>query len=345
MPLLQLTGLSSRTRDSSLPHPEEYDERMQMPPSDDSGPASEKSAKLLIFILLLILFTASLAAQNQPAPAPTPAPAEAESAEALRKAAQNPIASLVSVPVQNNSNFNVGPDARVQDILNVQPVIPMKLNKDWNLIARIITPIIYQPTVSQPVNQGAYGFGDLNPTFFISPSKPSKLIWGLGPAFLLPTATNPILGQGKWAVGPSVVLLAQPGKWTVGALVNNVFSFAGQSSRPPVNQMVFQYFINYNLKHGYFITWQPTLTANWEATNGGRWVVPYGGGVGRITKIGFQPVNLTVQFYGNAIHPEGTSPWSMRLQIAFLFPKLTKEQEKMMMEQKLKQMEQEQPKK
>jgi hypothetical protein len=219
------------------------------------------------------------------------------------------------------------------------------LSENWNLITRIITPIIYQPTVSRPVNQGAYGFGDLNPSFFLSPAKAHKIIWGVGTAIALPTATNPVLGQGKWSMGPSVVVLAQPGKWTIGGLVNNVWSFAGQSSRPDVNQMLFQYFINYNLKKGYYITWQPILTANWEATNGGRWVVPFGGGVGRIMKLGFQPVNVAVQFYGNAVHPAGASPWGMRLQIAFLFPKLTKQQQKMMMEQKLRQMEQEQTQK
>jgi hypothetical protein len=272
-------------------------------------------------------------------------PAAASNADALRKAAQNPIASLISVPVQNNNNFGIGPDSRIQDVLNIQPVIPVRLSENWNLISRIITPIIYQPTVSQPVNQGAYGFGDLNPSFFLSPAKPGKLIWGVGTAIVLPTATNPILGQGKWSAGPSFVLLTQPGKWTLGALVNNVWSFAGQSRRPDVNQMLFQYFINYNLKKGYYITWQPTLTADWEADNGGRWVAPFGGGIGRIMKLGFQPVNLTLQFYGNAVHPPGASPWGMRLQIAFLFPKLTKEQEKMMMEQKLKQLNQEQPQK
>jgi len=271
-------------------------------------------------------------------------PASAENADALRKAAQNPIASLISVPVQNNSNFGVGSDDRIQDVLNIQPVIPVPLSKKLNMIARIITPIVYQPTTNQPTDQGAYGFGDLNPTFFFAPSKASTLIWGVGPAFVLPTATNSYLGQGKWSIGPSVVALAQPGKWTLGALVNNVFSVGGQSSRADVNQMLFQYFINYNLKHGYYITWQPTLTANWE-TDEGRWTVPYGGGIGRIMKLGFQPVNLTAQFYGNGVHPANTSSWSMRLQIAFLFPKLTKEQQKMMMEQKLKQLNAEQPKK
>jgi hypothetical protein len=127
--------------------------------------------------------------------------------------------------------------------------------------------------------------------------------------------------------------------------VNSVCSYAGHSDRPDVNQMLFRYFINYNLEKGYYITWQPTITANWEVANPYRWTVPYGGGIGRIMKLGFQPVNLTLQFYGNPVRPPGASPWGMRVQIAFLFPKLTKQQQKMMMEQKLKQLEQEQPQK
>ena len=269
----------------------------------------EKMTKTLIVGSFLILLAVPLVAQEKPIAAPgtqvatEQTAAAAENAEALRKAAQNPVASLISVPVQNNNNFNIGPDGRTQDILNIQPVIPVRVSANWNLITRVITPVIYQPTVSQPVNQGAYGFGDLNPSFFFSPAKAHKIIWGAGPALLLPTATNRVLGQGKWGAGPTLVVLSQPGKWTLGGLVNNVFSFAGQSSRADVNQMLFQYFINYNMKHGYYITWQPTITANWEATNGGRWVVPFGGGLGRIMKLGFQPVNVTAQFYGNAVHP------------------------------------------
>ena len=305
------------------------------------------SASVLFAQMFFLLFTFPLVAQETLVGAPGTevatehTPAAAANTDSLRKAAQNPVASLISVPVQNNNNFGVGPDNRTQDVLNIQPVIPVKVSENWNLITRWITPIISQPTVSQPVNQGAFGFGDLNPSFFLSPSKPHKIIWGVGPTVVLPTATNPILGQGKWSMGPTIVVLAQPGKWTLGGLVNNVWSFAGQSRRPDVNQMLFQYFINYNLPKGWFITWQPTLTANWQASNGGRWIVPVGGGIGRITKLGFQPVNITTQFYGNAVHPSGTSPWGMRLQIAFLFPKLTKQQQKMMMEQKLKQLEQE----
>jgi len=304
-----------------------------------------KNCSILALVVVLVA-TVPLIAQDTPIGVPgnevatQETPAAAVNTDALRKAAQNPVASLISVPVQDNNNFGIGPDDRTQDVLNIQPVIPARVSENWNLITRIITPIIFQPTSSQPVNQGGYGFGDLNPSFFLSPAKPGKVIWGVGPTFILPTATNSVLGQGKWSIGPSVVVLAQPGKWTLGGLVNNVWSFAGQSSRPAVNQMLFQYFINYNLNKGWYITWQPTLTANWEASNGGRWVVPVGGGVGRIMRLGFQPVNLTAQFYANAVHPPGASPWGLRLQIAFLFPKLSKEQQMMMMQQKLKQLEQ-----
>ncbi len=109
-------------------------------------------------------------------------------------------------------------------------------------------------------------------------------------------------------MGPSAVVLEQPGKWTIGILVNNLWSVAGHSNLPDVNQFLIQYFINYNLKKGWYLTWQPTLTANWQATNGGRWIVPMGGGVGRIMRLGFQPVNIGLQFYANAVHPPGASP-------------------------------------
>jgi hypothetical protein len=207
--------------------------------------------------------------------------------DALRKAAQNPVASLISVPVQENWNFGIGPNERIQNVMNIQPVIPLSMGKDWNLIIRWITPVIYQPVD-------------------------------------VPQASGPAVQPGYYGLGPSVVVLVQPNKWTLGFLVNNVWSLAGNPHLPNVNQFLLQYFINYNLPKGWYITWQPTLTANWKATNGGRWVVPVGGGIGRIMRLGAQPVNLTAQFYGNAVHPPGASPWSMRLQIAFLFPKMPK---------------------
>jgi hypothetical protein len=143
----------------------------------------------------------------------------ARSTESLQKATQNPIASLISVPIQNNNNFGISPGNRNQDVMNIQPVIPIGISKDWNLLVRWIVPVIYQPIHNQPSTPetGVYGLGDMVPTFFISPKKPGKLIWGAGPVFQLPTATNYYLGQGKLGLGPSLVVLTQPGHWTLGS--------------------------------------------------------------------------------------------------------------------------------
>jgi hypothetical protein len=310
-------------------------------------------------IPVLFLLSAPLYAQDTPVGpegtqvATQQTPAAATNSDALRNAAQNPIASLISVPIQENWNFNIGPADRTQNVLNIQPVIPLSVSKDWNLIVRWITPVIYQPLpvsqVSGPPSQttGVYGLGDMNPSFFLVPKK-SKVVWGIGPTLVLPTATNTaFLGQGKFSLGPSVVVLVQPKPWTIGFLANNVWSVAGHSNidKPAVNQFLLQWFVNYNMKKGWYLTTSPIITADWRATGDDRWTVPFGGGVGRIMKLGFQPVNITAQFYGNAVHPPGTSPWGMRLQFVLLFPKLTKEQQKMLLEQKLKQMNQEQPQK
>jgi hypothetical protein len=266
--------------------------------------------------------SASASSGQSPSKTPGSAPDNA-SGDALRKAAQNPIASLISVPLQNNANFGIEPGSRVQDVLNIQPVIPIGVSKDWNLIVRWITPIVWQPLPAEaPAPEvGKYGFGDMQPSFFFSPKKAGTLIWGAGPVFQLPTATDYYLGQGKVGLGPTVVVLTQPGNWTVGALANNVWSVAGSGGRPAVNQFLVQYFINYNLKKGWYLGTQPILTANWEASEGGRWVVPFGGGVGRVMRLEMQPVNLQLGFYGNAVHPVNASPWSMRVMFVFLFPK------------------------
>ena len=282
---------------------------------------------VVVFSLILIAFAR---AQDPPPAAPQASASaqqspSAENSEALRKAAQNPVASLISVPIQENWNFGIQPGDRTQNVLNIQPVIPVNFSTNWNLIVRWITPVIYQPVTAPqtggPQTQtGYYGLGDMQPAFFFSP-KVSKVIWGVGPQLLLPTATKTgVLGQGKFAVGPTTVVLVQPGKWTLGFLANNVWSVAGNSNLPDVNQFLLQYFVNYNLPKGWFLTWQPTLTANWNAPDGYRWVVPVGGGFGRIMRLGAQPVNVGLQFYGNPVHPPGGSTWTMRVQIAFLFP-------------------------
>src|SRR6266849_6200135 len=285
-------------------------------------------------LVAILLLSPIAAAQEKPAVGET---------EDLQKATQNPVASLISVPLQNNANFGVNPGYRNQDVLNIQPVIPIGISTDWNLLVRWITPIIYQPVPNAPgtPETGEYGLGDMEPSFFISPKHAGKLIWGVGPVFQLPTATNTYLGQGKLGIGPSTVVLTQPGHWTLGVLANNVWSVAGSGRRPDVNQFLMQSFITYNLQKGWYISLAPIITANWKASRGNVWTVPFGGGIGRITKFGAQPVSLLAQFYGNAVHPANTPAWTMRLQISFLFPKLSKEQKKKMLEKTLKQLEQE----
>jgi hypothetical protein len=312
--------------------------------------------RAVLTVAVFLLCTVPLVAQEKPPVdaagtevATDETPAAAANADELRKESQNPVASLISVPIQNNNNGGINPGNRTQDVLNLQPVIPLKVNGDWNLIIRWITPIIYQPLPAPaPFPQiGVSGLGDMQPTFLLSPRKPHKLIWGAGPIIQMPTATSRYLGQGKLALGPNVVALTMPGHFVLGVLVNNIWSVAGGGSRRDINQMLLQYFVNYNMKKGWFLTTQPILTANWNtpAPSGSVWTVPFGGGVGRIMKLGFQPVSINVQAYGNAIHVPGASSWTVRAQFSLLFPKLTKQQQKMLMEQKLKQMEQEQPQK
>jgi len=266
------------------------------------------------------------------------------SADELRKATQNPVADLISVLFQNNTAFDIGPYSRIQDALEIEPVIPVHITKKWMIINRIIMPLVWQPYPNLPTG-GEYGFGDLNPTFFLSPRKPKKIIWGVGPTFVAPTATDTILGQGKFSMGPSLVALAQPHHWTLGVLTNNVWSVAGTGSRPSVNQFLLQYFINYNMKKGWYVDIAPIITADWKASSGNVWTVPVGGGLGRLMKVGFQPMSMSAQFYGNAVHPSGASPWGMRIQIALLFPQLTAKEKMLMMEEKLKEMEKDQQKK
>jgi hypothetical protein len=310
-------------------------------------------ASVLGVLTVFLLSALALVAQEKPPVDETgtqvatqQTPAAASSAEELRKESQNPIANLISVPIQENANFGIGTANRVQNVVNIQPVIPFTLGKSWNLITRWITPIVYQPIpVPQPPGPpvqltGVNGLGDINPSFFISPKK-SKIIWGVGTTVVVPTATNTTyLGQGKLSLGPSVVVLAQPPHLTLGFLSNNYWSVAGHSDldKPAVNQFLLQWFINYNMQKGYYLKTAPIVTANWRAPSGSVWNVPFGGGFGRIMKLGFQPVNLSAEFYGNAIHPPGASTWTARFSLTLLFPKLSPQQEKMMLEQKLKQM-------
>lgn len=247
----------------------------------------------------------------------------ADETESLAKDAQNPVANLISVPFQNNFNFNVGPNNVTQYNLNIQPVIPITLNKDWNLITRTIVPIVNQPSPAPGV-RSAFGLGDINPTFFLSPVKPFHgIVWGLGPTFTLPTATDSIIGSGKLSAGPAAVALVTPGHLVAGALLNQQWSVAGWGSRS-VSQFLIQPFANYNLRDGWYVVSAPIITANWEASGGNRWTVPMGGGVGKIQHFGnLPPINFQLQAFDNVVSPAQGPDWQLRFQIQFLFPTKT----------------------
>lgn len=241
--------------------------------------------------------------------------------EEMAKAAQNPVADLISLPFQNNTNFGFGPDDDIQNVLNIQPVIPFHLSENWNLITRTIVPLINQPEVVQGTGD-EFGLGDINFTAFFSPKNPTKgIIWGAGPIFAFPTATDEKLGSEKWSLGPSAVALTIQGPWLFGALINNVWSFAGDDDRDDVNAMLVQPFVNYNLPNGWYLVSSPIITANWEAASGNTWLVPLGGGVGKIFRIGNQPVNAQIQAFYNVEKPALVGDWTLRFQLQFLFPK------------------------
>jgi opacity protein-like surface antigen len=238
--------------------------------------------------------------------------------EDLRKQSQNPIADLVSLPFQSNTNFNTGPFNRTQEVLNIQPVVPMHLSDDWNLISRTIIPVLSQP--SPLFDSNTNGIGDITQSLFLSPVHSGKLIWGVGPVFTVPSANDPILGTGKFLVGPTAVFVTTPGHWVIGVLLNNQWSIGGNSLRPPVNTFLAQPFINYNMAHGWYLTTSPIITSNWLAASGEQWTVPIGGGFGRVFRVGDQPVNASMTGYYNAIRPDGASTWQLRVDVALLFP-------------------------
>jgi opacity protein-like surface antigen len=245
--------------------------------------------------------------------------AAGQDSEALARASQNPIADMVSLPFQNNTNFNAGPFNRTQDILNIQPVIPMNLNSDWNLISRTIVPLVSQP--SPIFDSSTNGIGDITQSLFLSPAHPGPVIWGVGPVFTMPSASDPILGTGKVLLGPTAVFLVTPGHWVIGVLVNNQWSVAGDQNRTSVNAFLAQPFVNYNIAGGWYLTTSPIITANWNAVSGQQWTVPVGGGFGRVFKVDGQAYNASIQAYYNAVRPNNTADWNLRGSLALLFPK------------------------
>lgn len=252
------------------------------------------------------------------AAAQAPAGREAELA-ALARATQNPVANLYSLPFQNDTNFRYGPNGHIQNVLNIQPVLPVGVSEDWNVVTRTIVPVISQPELV-PGEGTTFGLGLTTLSAFLAPAKPGKFIWGVGAIAGIPTTTDKALGSNAWGAGPAAVGLVMQGPWVIGGLVNNLWSIDA-SPNDTYNLFTVQPFINYNFGHGTYLSFSPVITANWEAKSGDQWTVPLGLAAGQIFFLGNQPVNAQLGAYYNVVRPDIGPEWQLRFQLAFLFPR------------------------
>ncbi len=250
----------------------------------------------------------------------TPAFAQSDE-QALAQQLSNPVAALISVPLQLNYSQGIGPvDDGSQWLLNIQPVIPVGISEKWNLISRTIVPVVSQSDIF-PGAGSQFGIGDTVQSFFFSPKAPTSggLIWGVGPVLLLPTGSDPLLTGDKWGAGPTAVVLKQKGPWTVGALANHIWSFAGSSNRNDINSTFLQPFVSYGTPKAVTFTASTESTYNWETK---QWSVPLLFTVTKVTRIGKQLVS-----YGGGVgyfvdSPDnGAQGWRFRGVFTLLFPK------------------------
>lgn len=244
--------------------------------------------------------------------------AQGHDADALAKQLSNPVAALISVPLQLNYDSGYA-NGGEKWLLNVQPVVPISLNEDWNLISRTILPIIDQTNVVNDSSQS--GLGDVVQSFFFSPTKPTASGWiiGVGPAIMLPTATNDLLGQDQWALGPTGVALKQTESgWTYGALANQLWSVSGSDDRPDVNAMFLQPFLTKGLGKGRTLSFNLESSYDWERS---QWTVPLNVGISQVSKLGSQMVSWQGGVRGYLDAPEGGPDWGLRFTFTLLFPK------------------------
>ena len=239
------------------------------------------------------------------------------SVEELVKLKQNPVSGLRQVVLQANVSPNVPGSGKTEGNYSIQPVWPFSLGEDWKLITYTILPVIQQPGLNG--EDTTVGLGDTLINLFVAPKKPGAVVWGVGPAILLPTRSDPELGTDRAGLGPAVVLFYPQATWSAGLVLQNVWSLGGSGS-DEVNAFDAQYVFNYNLPKGWFIYSNATITADWLAGHSDRWTVPVGGGFGRVFNIGKQSVSLSVQGFDNVVTPDDGPNGTGSLQFSFLFP-------------------------
>jgi hypothetical protein len=248
---------------------------------------------------------------------PPETPAGEHDATTLAKQTQNPVADLVSIPFQFNFNSGGAFGDRSNILLNVQPVIPINVTPEWNVIARPIVPFV---TVPQPRGDSDGGLGDINLELFATPANAGSIVWGVGPIFSFPTATLDEVATGSWGIGPAGLVLYQAGPWVVGALATQTWTISDFGDERDLDAFLLQPFANYNFGKGWAIGSAPIITASWDAPSNG-WTVPLGGGLIWTTEIGGQAMNLGAHYYYNVERPDEGAKNQLRLIVSFLFPK------------------------
>jgi hypothetical protein len=258
-------------------------------------------------------------AQEKPAAEPAAAAAAAENPMLeLARASQNPVADMNSIPFQFNwyTGGGLGDNTMMQTL--IQPVLPLALSKNWNIVSRTVIPLISSPT---PDSGRAKGLGDIQEQIFFSNTKKHKIITGFGTVLSFPTSTSQAWSTGQFAAGPAVVALMITKKWVFGAIANNLWRFAGSETTTPISAFFVQPFVNFNLKRGWTVMTAPSITSNWSAEGGQQWTVPVGVGVSKITLIGKQPLSIALQYYHNIVQPDNAGSDQVRMVAAFLFPR------------------------
>jgi hypothetical protein len=239
------------------------------------------------------------------------------SVEDLAKLKQDPLSGLRQIGIQAVFNPDTPVSGETQSTYTIQPVWPFSLSKDWKVITYTILPIVDLPDVGG--QDSTVGLGDTLINLFVAPKKPGPIVWGAGPAILLPTRTDSALGPNTVSLGPSAVLFYAKGQASAGVVLQNIWSLGG-SGVNKVNLFGAQYFLTYNLPKGWFLYSNATITANWLADSNDRWTVPIGGGLGRIFNIGKQSVSLSAQAFYNVVRPHNGPETTAVIQFAFLFP-------------------------
>jgi len=237
---------------------------------------------------------------------------------ALAKASQNPVADMNTIPVQFNWYTGGAFGNQTYSQTLIQPVLPLPISKNWNVVSRTIVPVLSLP---QPGSERLKGIGDIQEQLFFSQTKSQKVIWGVGPIISFPTTTINAIATGQFAAGPTAVVLTMPGHWVLGAVANNLWKIAGSDSTTSISSFFVQPFINYNLKKGWSLSFAPSITANWAAESDEQWTVPLGLGVSKITLIADQPLNISLQYYRNVVRPDNAGSDQVRMVIALLFPR------------------------